>query len=89
VTIIQEDVRFRSRLEKDTSVDVNTEASGRAEHRRLSAVHGKLVQGIAGVKHAASKVVEIVEVMINKETLMYILQLLKWFCKVGNLVLVK
>jgi hypothetical protein len=47
---------------------VNTEASGRAEQRRLSAVHGKLVQGIAGVKNAASKVVGIVEGMINMGT---------------------
>jgi hypothetical protein len=40
---------------------VNTEASGRAEQRRFGAVHGKLVQGIAGVTSVAFRVVGTVE----------------------------
>jgi hypothetical protein len=40
---------------------VNTEASGRAEQRRLSAVHGRFVQGIAGVTSVAFRVVGTVE----------------------------
>jgi hypothetical protein len=47
---------------------VNTEASGRAEQQRFGATHGNIVQEIAGVKNAASKVVGIVEGMINMGT---------------------
>jgi hypothetical protein len=61
VTITEEDVRFRRHLQQGASVDAVTRASILVRVDRLSAVRGRIVQGIARLCSVALLVVGTVE----------------------------